>query len=170
MLARSKESTATKAPLLTKDDVDVDNVDGGYDYKAIVDLRFWERLTIYPFQTVYMPRNSQGEEWIPIFDTPQTGIDLMLSMWQRKQSFCALGADGLVGMQSVSWVKLLIFDAACPYMQRLFASFIPIYVGGRTVFLSRYSSDYMNINEALESIGFRLKIKTELYSNRNLGI
>jgi hypothetical protein len=53
-------------------------------------------------------------------------------------------------------------------MQRLFASFIPIYVGGRTVFLSRYSSDYMNINEALESIGFRHKAKIEMNTNIHL--
>ena len=119
-------------------------------------------------KTVFLPLNSQGEQNIPVFDCKGTGLYFMRSMWRRKQTFCALGADGIIGVQAVSWVKLLLFDSSCPYMQRLFASFLPIYAGGRTMFLNRFTSDCMVINEALESIGKRVNSKNELVTNGDL--
>ena len=50
-------------------------------------------------------------------------------------------------------------------MQRLFASFLPIYAGGGTMFLNRFTSDCVVIIEALESIGKRNSSKNELVPN-----
>jgi hypothetical protein len=157
----------TRTTLYTKDDIPTEDVEGE-SYNAIYDYQYNAPLDLYVAKTVHLPKNSQGEDWIPIFDAKSTGLYFMRSMWRRKQIFCALGPDGIIGVQAVSWVKLLLFDSSCPYLQRLFASFLPIYAGGRTIFLNRFTSDFMTINEALESVGKRVNSKKELVSNRDL--
>ena len=158
----------TRTPLYTREDIPAEDVDGE-SYVTILDMRYWAPLELISVpSTVFLPRNSQGEAWIPVFDRRETGLYFMRSMWRRKQTFCALGADGIVGIQTVSWVKLLIFDSSCPYLQRLFASFMPVYTGGRTLFLNRFTSDCMTVNEAMESVGKRINSKNELISNADL--
>jgi hypothetical protein len=149
-------------------DIPDEDVDGP-GYNLILDMQYWAPVNFQDaFTSVILPRTSQSNTPITVFDNKFTGLYFMRSTWRRKQTFCALGEDGLVGVQAVSWIKLLIFDAACPYLQRLFASFTPIYAGGRTLFLSRYNSDCMIINEALESIGKRINTKAELVTNAQL--
>ena len=156
-----------RTTLYTKADVPAEDVDGE-SCQAIVDMQYNAPFDVYVANAVRLPRNSQGEDNVPIFDAKSTGLYFMRSMWRRKQTFCALGTDGIIGVQAVSWIKLLLFDSSCPYLQRLFASFLPIYAGGRTLFLNRFTSDCMIINEALESVGKRINSKTELVTNGDL--
>jgi hypothetical protein len=159
----------TRSTLYTVSDIPFDGEPEGYGYLPIKDMQYYTPYIDSDMsKPVSLPRSSQSEEPIPVFDTKTTGLYFMRSMWGRKQAFCALGSDGLVGIQVVSWVKLLIFDSSCPYMQRLFASFLPVYAGGRTMFLNRFTSDCVVINEALESIGKRINTKNELISNSDL--
>ena len=147
-----------RTTLYTKGDVPAEDVDGE-SCQAIVDMQYNAPFDVYVANAVRLPRNSQGEDNIPIFDAKSTGLYFMPSMWRRKQTFCALGTDGIIAVQAVIWIKLLLFDSSCPYLQRLFASFLPIYAVGRTLFLNRFTSDCMMINEVLESVGKRIQLQ-----------
>ena len=116
---------------------------------------------------VYLPSTSQGGSWLHVFEDKSTALRLLSCMRQRRATFCALGDDGQVSVQSVCWTKLLVFDSFCPYLQRLFQAFTPIYAGGETWFVSRVTSEAETLADALRNVGRRVK-SDSLNSNEDL--
>ena len=62
-----------RTTLYTKGDVPAEDVDGE-SCQAIVDMQYNAPFDVYVANAVRLPRNSQGEDNIPIFDAKSTGL------------------------------------------------------------------------------------------------
>ena len=106
---------------------------------------------------VLLPSTSRGDAWVQVFDKKSTALWLLSCLHARRTTFCALGNDGQVSVMAVGWTKLLVYDSFCPYLQRLFQAFQPIYAGGETWFVSRVTSEVEALASALRNVGRRVK-------------
>ena len=93
---------------------------------------------------------------VTVFDKLLNGMRPMEQMRQRDQWLLQASDDVFIASCGA---KLLICEATL-VNQKLFASFMPTYVGGQTRFANRSMSSLMTLADALQSVGFCLQGQT----------
>lgn len=119
----------------------------------------------YLDKPVYLPSTSTGRTSVVVFDSKSTALRLITALKNRHLTFCALGADGQVSVMAVGWKKLLVYDSFCPYLQRLFQAYTPVYMADTTWFVSRVTYEAETLANALRTVGLRLKANSVVYNS-----
>jgi hypothetical protein len=89
-----------------------------------------------------------------IFDSKWTALRCLKLMVERGQWLLQASDDVMI--VSVSHTKLLVAEATL-INQKLFSSFLPVYLSGETRFCHRNMSQTLTLADALQSVGFCLQ-------------
>ncbi len=97
---------------------------------------------------------TTSEGVVSVFDSLETALRLMAQMRRHSQWYCHASEDVLI--VSVSHVKLLVVEATF-VNQKLFNSFVPMYVGDRVRLTHRNLSCNKSLEDALREMGVCLE-------------
>ena len=97
-----------------------------------------------------------------VFNSKRTALRCLKQMLARGQWMLQASDDIIV--VAVGDAKLLVCEATL-VNQKLFASFIPQYIKGRTSFVHRSMSQTLSLGDALQSVGFCLQGSTIANNN-----
>ena len=111
--------------------------------------------TVHPNDPVVLQLNDTTRE-ITVFSSLTNALRCMEQMRQREQWLLQASDDIFI----VSCGAKLVVCESTLINQKLFASFMPIYVGGQTRFAHRSMSSLMQLGDALQSVGFCLQGQT----------
>jgi hypothetical protein len=100
---------------------------------------------------------------VVVFDAASTGLLCMEYMRQRNQWMLQVNDD--VAIISVGACKLLVCEMTL-INQKLWSSFAPAYMGGKTVFLHRTLSQTLSLDDALSAVGFA-KLESGVYAGNS---
>ena len=110
--------------------------------------------TVHPHDAVVLQLNDTTR--VTVFTSLTNALRCMEQMRQREQWLLQASDDIFI----VSCGAKMIICESTLINQKLFASFMPIYVGGHTRFAHRSMSSSMQLGDALQSVGFCLQGQT----------
>ena len=110
--------------------------------------------TVHPTDPVVLQLSDTTR--VTVFSSLTNALRCMEQMRQRDQWLLQASDDVFI----VSCGAKMIVCESTLINQKLFASFMPIYVGGQTRFAHRSMSSVMQLGDALQSVGFCLQGQT----------
>ena len=110
--------------------------------------------TVHPTDPVVLQLSDSTN--VTVFTSLTNALRCMEQMRQREQWLLQASDDIFI----VSCGAKLIVCESTLINQKLFASFMPIYIGGQTRFAHRSMSSIMQLGDALQSVGFCLQGQT----------